>query len=332
MSSDDDPDLVPNFSEDRPLDSLMPEMQDRGDEQLHEDAPREVGAIHPRVLEVELEEGKEWSLACWSDPGPARMREQFGNLVEATLIKEMSRLPEWERDEDREFTGMRLLTFDSLAADSRGVVEGLGFAEADYDPDQYSERMSAWRQEASAADLEMPARPISVWHLPVAHPDARSSELARIASRMLGEIGSEVWGETPGGLSRHAARELEETLGVDVGLDLSGLEAFEQHFVVDETETIRWIEPIFYQAICDFIGVLLHGKYGLQVQWGVCEPDPRGIVPPPTFRQPGAGRGETIPVGRYVLEWCLMPVRDGEKPPTLAARVDALANRLGDRG
>lgn len=322
--------LVPNVSEDRPLDSLMPEMGGgAGDEQaFHEDAPEEVGAIHPRVLEVGLEEGLEWTLACWSDPGETGMRTQFGKLIRATLLKEMSRLPEWERDEDREFVGMRLLSFDSLVRETRAVVRELGFSDVDYDPDQYSERMAAWRQEAGSAGLEVPARPVSVWHLPVAHPDTHADELARIESRMLVEIGAETWGQTPGAMSRHAARALEEAFDCDIGLGPEGLTTMASYLTTDAPGAIRWMPPVGFQAICDFVGVVLHGQYGIRVQWGVCEPDPRGVVPPPMFRQPGTGGEGTIPIGRHLLEWCVMPVTDPAGEPDLGQRVEALAASL----
>ncbi len=332
MSNDDERDLVPNLSEDRPLDSLMPEMRGRDDgdaaDDLHADAPDEVGAIHPRVLEVGLEEGYEWSLACWSDPGASQMRARFGNLVEATLLRKMSRLPVWERDESRRFVAMRLLSFDSLAADSREVLGELGFEEEVYESDRYEERVAAWRQEARGAEIDVPARPVSVWQLPVERSASNAARLEAIASRTLETMGEQVWGETPGALSRVAAREIEEAFGREIELGPEGLERLEACLTVDATDAIRWLEPILAQAICDFVGVVLHGTYSIQVQWGVCEPDPRGVVPAPMFRRPGTGRGETVPIGRRILEWCVMPVSEGEEAPALAERVEKLAARL----
>ena len=63
--------LTPQLDEDRPLDAFLPEMTERG-------APKRVGssealeksALHPRVLEVELEESMEWA---WP-PGRTRGR------------------------------------------------------------------------------------------------------------------------------------------------------------------------------------------------------------------------------------------------------------------
>ena len=324
-------DLVPNVSEDRPLDSLMPEIQgggSGGDEAFHADAPTDVGAIHPRVLEVGLEEGTEWTLACWNDPGEAGMRTQFGQLVRATLLKEMSRLPEWEREEERAFVGMRLLSFDSLVREGRVVLEELGFAEEPYDPDQFSERMAAWRQEARAAEMEVPARPVSNWHLPVVDPASERPGLAGVEARMLDKLGSEAWGQTPGAMSRHAARELEAEFDIEIALGSEGLRTMASYLTTDAKSAIRWTAPVFFQAICDFVGVVLHGKYGIRVQWGVCEPDPRGVVPPPMFRQPGSGTDGTIPIGAHVLDWCVMPVAEGGDVPDLADRLEALAKSL----
>ena len=337
MSEDDDngvspdaEDLVPNLSEDRPLDTLMPEMGGSSGADLHEDAPTEVRAVHPRVLEVGLEEGTEWTLACWEDPGPQGMHEQFVPLLEATLLREMSRLPEWERSEERRFTGMRVLSFDSLVRKSRDVLEKLGFSEQPWDPDKYSERMSAWRQEAQAGGIDVPARPISLWHLPVAHAEGRADELTGIEERVLEKLGDEVWGATPGAMSRHVAEQLEEVFGVEVSLGAPGLEVMQEYLTVEQAGAVRWMEPVFFQAICDFIGVCLHGEYGLRVQWGMCEPDPRGIVPPPMFRDPQGGENSTIPVGQYVLNWCVLPLGDRE-PPRLAEKVEQLADMIESR-
>jgi len=188
--------------------------------------------------------------------------------------------------------------------------------------------MAAWRQEAGSAGIEVPARPVSVWHLPVAHSDERADTLGRIESHMLAEIGSESWGQTPGAMSRHAARELEEAFDCDIGLGPEGLDTMASSLTAEAAGAIRWTAPVFFQAICDFVGVVLHGQYGIRVQWGVCEPDPRGVVPPPMFRQPGTGGEGTVPIGRHVLEWGVMPVVEPAERPGFGARVEALAASL----
>lgn len=342
MSQDNDEDdkgakggaeqLKPNLSEDRPLDSLMPEMRGGkkgGGEDPHAGAPGQVGAIHPRVLEVGLEEGREWTLACWEDCPPVEFGEQFGQLVEATLLREASRIPAWEADEQRKFTGMRVLTFDSIRQENRRILRQLGFVEGNYVADEYEERMDAWRREANAAGMQPPMRPVSVWHVPVAEFDAERAEaLDAIEATMLEKLGGEVWGETPGGMSKLLARQLAEHFDIDAGLDPESLAAMAGAVTPDALQAIRWMRPVFFQALCDFVGVLLHGKYGLQVQWGMCEPNDQGIVPPPMFRDPeGPGRG-AIPVGREVLRWCVLPVDDADQLPDLEDEVAALARTV----
>lgn len=319
--------LLPGLSEDRPLDGLMPEMNETPE---HEGAPDEIDAIHPRVLQVGLEEGREWTLACWWDPGPEALDEQLGTLVDATLLRALSRLPRWELEEHREYVGVRLFVFGELESGSRETIESLSFSEVAYRPDEQTERMNAWRNEAEAAEMPVPTRPESVWHLPLTHPDEYGGDLLAIESEMLEAIGEGVWGEAPGAMSRHLAEGIEERFDEEISLGLTGLEAMTGVVFPDGgKEGVRWTRPVFFQAICDFVGVVLHGKYGVEVQWGMCEPDERGNVPPPMFRY-GAGRkARRIPVGRIVQEACVLP---GGREASLVEVVDDLATSLASPG
>ena len=315
--------LVPNVSEDRPLDSLMPEMRGVEGDTL----PAGISAIHPTVLEVGLEEGREWTFACWRDPGPLEFRNQFQTLVEGTLLRELSRLPEWERnEEERYFTGLRLLAFDDLDSDSKEVLETLGFREEPYEADQYAERLQAWQKEAEEAGFESVHHPYSIWALPLARPSGgQGDQLEEIEHSMLERLDSQVWGETPGGMAKLLAQHLEDAFGLELGLGPGEADTFEEFLTADVSGRVRWMTPVLFQSLCDFLGVVAHGHYGIQVQWGMCEPDDRGIVPPPMFRwENNRGSLDTWEVGRDVLQQCLMPIDEG--PTSLA---DRLETRLG---
>jgi hypothetical protein len=337
--SDDEPDeaadgleaLTPDVSEERPLDALMPEMQKSGlsdGDDPHRDAPTEVDAIHPRVLEVELEGGHEWTLAFWEDPGPEDVRTTLHQLMRATVLKELSRPPRRERTDPRTFLGARTLAFESLREHTRSALRDLGWREESYDPEEYSERLKAWQNEARAAELDVPARPVSIWRLPARRSNPpRSESLDAIAEEMLDVVGDEYWGETPGGLSKLLARGLERRFGVDIEIDAEGLRAMEHQVVPDVPDAISLVRPILFQGLCDFVGVVLHGSFGVRVQWGLCKPDERGLVPPPMFRDPATQH--TLPIGRALLDWCVLPDGKSDRDRDIGSRIEELARTLG---
>jgi len=326
--------LTPDVSQERPLDSLVPEMQKSGlpdDEAPHDDAPTEVGAIHPRVLDVELEEGHEWTIAFWDDPGPDGVRQDLSQLVRATVLKELSRLPRELREESRSFSGARAFSFESLLEPTRSTLERAGWERREWDPEEYSERMNAWREEARAADLDVPARPISIWRLRAeSGPPPHGNSLESTVDRMLESLGDEVWGETPGGMSKLLARELEDRLGADIGPAPEGLETMTSIVFPDAPGAIRWVHPILFQALCDFVGVVLHASFGVRVQWGLCERDERGLVPPPMFRDPETQ--QTLPIGRALVDWCVSPTPEDEPGSDVAERIEELAESLSSDG
>lgn len=323
-------DLTPDVSEERPLDSLLPEMQKSGlsaDQAPHADAPTDVDAIHPRVLEVELEPGHEWTMALWDDPGDEGVQTELVQLLRATILRELSRPPRQQRNAAREFLGARILSFESLREPTRSALGSLGWEEQAFDSEEYSERMKAWRDEAQAADLASPGRPTSIWQLPVAHPDPpRHDRLDEIAETMLESLGDEIWGATPGGMSKLLAKGLEDRFGAEIGLGAGGIDTMVSHVVPEAPDELCWVRPVVFQALCDFVGVVLHGSYGVRVQWGLSEPDQRGLVPPPMFRDPNTQR--TIPIGRALVDWCVLPEPESTPSGRIAERVEELAESL----
>lgn len=321
--------LVPNLSHERPLDSLLPEMNSASSEAVHDNAPSEVGAVHPRVLEVGLDDGREWTMAIWEATDAERLVDELQQLTRATLLRRLSRPSEGPGEPELDFLGLRLFSFDSLRRQTREQLEHRGFSEVSYDPDEFTERMKAWRGEARSSGVDVPARPISIWLLPVEHhDDERREDLEAIEAYMAETLGEERWGQTPGGISKLFARRLEDRYGVEVGLGRSGLDTMEEFAFPEADGAVRWSYPLFFQAVCDYIGVVLHASYGIEVQWGICEPGPRGEIPPPIFRHPASGR--TIPVGRALLDWCVLPADSAGG--NLADHVDQLAESLQGDG
>jgi hypothetical protein len=333
-SDNDKPDLdrmLPNVSEDRPLDGLMPEMSDQGSVSGGgKDAPTKLEPIHPRVLEVTLEEGREWTLACWQDPGPLDLGDQLGRLVRATLLRSFSRPPGELAEDSTSYTGMRLLAFDELGPDSRQRLQEFGFQQDTYRPDHYQERVKAWIQEADAAGHRA-GQPDSIWHLPLIEPSEPGLEdLRAVATAAARHMEGQVWGETPGAASRHVARELEERFDADLTLGLDSLDVFEELLFAEQGDGFRWTAPMLFQGLCDFVGVVLHGRYDVRVQWGLCEAGPSGIIPPPTFRLPRGEHHQTIPIAQRLTDWLVLPADEDGGRPTLSERIDQLARLVSD--
>jgi hypothetical protein len=324
-------DMLPNMSEDRPLDALVPEMsQDQSDVGAGEDAPSELEPIHPRVLEVTLEEGQEWTMACWQDPGPLDLGDQLGRLLRATLLRTFSRPPTELAEDSASYTGIRLLAFDSLGPDSQQRLEELGFVKDQYRPDHYQERIKAWIQEADAAGHRA-GQPESIWHLPLREPtDPGLDSLEEVATAAARHMDGQVWGETPGAASRHVARELEGRFDTDLSLGLDSLDTFEQLLFSPEGSGLRWTPPMLFQGLCDFVGVVLHGRYNVRVQWGLCEAGASGIIPPPTFRLPRGDHHQTIPIAQRLTDWIVLPIDEGDARPPLSERIDQLARLVSD--
>lgn len=307
--SGDIDDLMPSVSDDRPLDSLMPEMRTLGG--AGEGAPSQVPSVHPRVLEVGLESGSEWTLAIWGDD-EAETADRVETLLRATLLMELSK-PPTEELLARRFEAVRLLVFAELSEGTKEKFRQIGFDEVDFVPDQYEERMAAWRKEAAQADIQLPGAPASVWRLGIAHrneADEDGAFIATTARTMTERLAEQPWGSSPGSVSRLLARRLEKQYDLDIGLDPKDFNAIAEKVVPQVDGDIRWVSPVIFQALCDYVGVLAHGAFDLEVQWGLCEKTDDGIVPPPTFRHVRNGEVEMIPVGRALLEWIIMPTPD----------------------
>ena len=284
-------------------------------------------AIHPRVLEVELEHHREWALACWSDEEPQVLAEQLSRLVEVTFLAEYSQRPSIALGE-RNFEAVQLLCFDELGEDSRQAIAELGFEPVDYVSDQYVERMSAWREEAEAEGMEPPSSPAEVYKAEIRRPDSSIFDtLQKIQGQMIDQLEGEVFGETPGGPSKLMATYFRQYFNTTVTPDRKGLQSFELFLVQDAPHRLRWVPPVLFQGLCDFVGVLLQAEHNLNVQWALSTPDEVGFAPPPVFRVPSPKGGfEHIAIGEHITNWCVMP--KDQDAPSLAERIDSLVEDI----
>lgn len=143
---------------------------------------------------------------------------------------------------------------------------------------------------------------------------------------MLDQLGGEVWGETPGGPSKLLATYVRQHFNTTVTPSRDGLHAFELFLVQDKPDELRWMPPLIFQALCDFVGVVLQAEYGLSAQWALCTPDDDGFAPPPVLRVATATGYEQIAIGERIVKWCVMA--RGGHAPTLAEQVDELVDGL----
>ena len=301
--------LAPRLDEERPLDSMLPEMIERGQRRRvgSEDA-LEKTALHPRVLEVELEEHMEWALAAWEDPGQLELLTDVRRLLEGTLLSEMSQPASREDLLDRNFQAVELLVFDELFGETRFGLEQMGFETAEYQSDRYTERMEAWSEEAREVGHDVGTKPESVWRGEFSRPDSTiDGKLGRIHRDIRRSLRGQVWGEQPGAPSKALAEQFRQHFNTTVTPTPEGLDSFELFLVQEAGDYVRWVRPLLFQGLCDFVGVVLQVHYGFQVDWAVCEAREHGFVPPPLFRLRQGGETHTFAVGLHVVRWAMMP-------------------------
>ena len=317
------------ISEDRPLDSIFPELAQASS------APRRAGGapaqadegdgqgrppvIDPRVLEVELEQSQEWSMACWHVPEQAQeLAAPLGRLLEATLLQELSRPPGWGGVEQRRIDGVVLFVFDELGEPACEALTALGFAPLEWEPERYANRLQTWQHEARLEGWPAPTRPDSLWRAPLVRPSgALGRRLRRVHEEMAELLGAKVWGQAPGQPSHAMARQLSGQVQVEITPDREGLHALDMLLVERTAGVIRWLEPMIFQGLCDFVGVVAMAARARQVSWGACEANGHGGHYPPVFRLTGGGGASEVPIGLLLLRAAIMPIQDAEQAPLL---------------
>lgn len=294
--------------EDRPLDALLPELSGTTASSSATDGAGP--AFHPGVLVVETDDGYEWAFACWRDPGGAKeLAAELDRYLEAVLLAKMSE-PSDVTAADKDFTGVRLFLYDEVDGSSDTLAE-LGFTEVPSAPDQFTERLRSFADEARQSGWTVGSTPSSIWYAPIVRPEAELSRHAEeIDARMRQELGDLSWGEDPGVYSKALAEQIQARFNVGITPTLDGLEKMDLFLVEHAERSIRWIPPMVFQGLCDFVAVVAHASGSTQVQWAVSETT-NGWTSPPAIRVRGAGGTADIPIGRRLLQWAVMPQSKG---------------------
>lgn len=308
------------MSSERPLDALLPGLAPPSVEAM----PRT--PVHPRVLESRVGEAREWGLILWDDPGgPRKLHTAVQGLVEATLLAELSKPPRVRAEERaRRFEALRLFVFAETSWSIEPAIRAFGFREVPFDEEAYAERMQAVSAEARAQGRAQPAAPVSVWEARIARRGgALGEQLESIEASMASRMGDDVWGQTPGGPSRLFASLAEASFGEQIRPNLTGLEAMEMLLVSRDTDVIRWIPPLLFQALCDFVPIVAQVHYETRISWAVCEELEGGYAQPPLIRvEPLDEAAIHVPLGPHLLRWCMMPIHEGEQVDGLRAWVE----------
>lgn len=294
-----------------PLDELLVGLRDKKQ-------PLPYSPLHPRVVSMGHEDGSRSLVACfWESPeSAASLHAQLKPLLEAALLAELSLTGEQMQQVTGPLRSVQLLMYQEGDATFAQALAPFGLKPVAVD-DAVGRRAAAlMRGEALLLDRPVPDSPLArfeVQCVPTEHP------LANEVGSVLRRQTEGAWGAAPGLLARRAADALASADFAGVEPTAAGIERLESLLVHTKTDVIRWIEPVWFQSLCDLIAVAAHTAWGMQVQWGVCEPEQdTGLCPPPVIRveRPGETAGH-VPLGQHVLGWCIMPRRPDETIPPL---------------
>lgn len=316
--------------EDRPLDALFPELGEPAEAFPIADARvfgSEQPVVHPRVLDVALEQGRAWAAALWQTPEDAdALEREVRAVLGATILHELSQPPDRMDWAERVFLGAHLFAYAPLDEAQRARLLAMGFVETPPDPEAYRERLKAWRAEAARGGWSLPRAPHSLWWLPLRRPeDPMSDKLRDIEAQLLLRLRGEVWGYTPGRPSRALATLVEHHFNVVMRPGAEGLHHLDVLLVDREPGRPRWLSPMIFQGIADFVGVVLMAERHTQVQWAVCDADGHGLIQPPLLRVHTKKGPVDLSIGQELLDLLVMPYHEHRAPPLLR---DWLASRF----
>lgn len=305
-----------------PLDELFPGLR-RKTEKL------EALPVHPRVLRLLRPDGARTValLSFGAAHGARALHAALKPMLEAALLNELCAAPAELADGYGPLGELALLLYVPQPFDAAPALAPFALESFARTPGEHATLLALARREAQALTEPMPDEPCALYRaraLRSAHPLA-----APLHDALRAQGPRSAWGREPGRLARAAADWLAAHGVPDVAPTRAGIERLESIAVAQDAGVIRWMEPLLFQALCDLVAVMAASQPGLEVAWGVCEPDPdSGLPPPPVLRvqreppaSPGRGAEETfhVPLAEHVLRWCVMPVRPGESVPTLGA-------------
>lgn len=303
------------MNEDRPLDALFPELT--GYIPPAETPSAKGPALWGKMLEVELQDVRQWAMVSWSTPEDSEeFTRTLKRLTKRALVQHWSTPPGYGGSEGQTFEGIMLFCFEPLDAQTQTQMPALGFERmTHYDPDHYRERLSVLGEQAHEHGWAMPVRPAQVWWAGFHKPDdAIWSSLLKVQTLMADALGTRVWGQEPGGPSMRMAQGLEQFMGLSVKPTLESLHQLDMVLVERVEGTLRWWPSMVYQGLCDYIGIVATAALNRRVQWGVSEPDGYGGYFEPSLRVSTPKGPKDIEIGLDLYDLIAAPHTQGEHP------------------
>ena len=276
-----------------------------------------VDPVHSHVLDVDDPEGRAFVFVCWRDPGGLHsLHRVLARHVESLLLGDLSQPASHIPADRSEPRFLRLLTFEPLPGDVFSAVRAFGMKPANARMPGFRRAIAHARHEAQVVKHSAPDEPTSVWEADVLLPSGPNGVLVRDAETSLRKsTGEERWGDEPGAPTRRLSRVLEQHGHPALAPTMESLHALERLVVQTTPGPVRWIPPLVFQAVCDFLAVVARTVFDAPVAWAASEADEEHNAHTPPLVRIGATH---IPLGLHVLRWCIMPLQTGEVVPPLA--------------
>lgn len=294
-----------------PLDELVPGLRRKADK-------LPALPVHPRIVRPRRPDGTS-NLVMLSFRPAQNVRALHAALkpmVEAALLSELCRAPSEVTEDYALLSELTFLMFEEQGFDPLPALSPFGFERVDLNARDAAQVLGLARREAQLLADTVRDEPVARYRARVEvspHPLARRLHDALIEHGPKGH-----WGREPGRAARTIADWLAHQDVPGIAPTRQGIELLESIVVQQTPGVVRLLEPLVFQGMCDLIAVLAASRGHLNVEWGVCEPDPETqLCPPPVLRVTRDEETFHVPLGEHVLRWCVMPISFGEKIPTL---------------
>lgn len=294
--------------------------------------------VHPAVLQVAGQQARRWCAAIWStSPGEQQLVEGIRSLVESTLLAHWIQPPAQYEPSGSVVNSFDAVFYESVDHPLAKRLEACGWKPvslAGMATEEY-EQFAIFEQEAQRHEVEISKRPSALWRLEIVDERRDEIDWDELSKQVAAGIGDEVWGQTPGWLSRAYCQKLERRSEHSISPSRRGLRSLVGAWFDDgdRVQGIRWVDGIGIQALCDFVGVVLQSTTSLEVQWGVCAVDDEsGQAPAPLLRaRRPRGLWQSLAVGRDVGRRLCFPWSDGARSVDPRDAMDRLVDEYVER-
>lgn len=273
----------------------------------------QIDAVHPAVLQVSGEQTRRWCAAIWSvNPGEQLLIGEIRGLIQSTLVAHWMQPPLQYEPDTPAVNSFDLVFYEPVddALGNRLDADGWSPVPIEQMVIEEYEQFEVFEQQAHKAGRQIPTRPAGLWRSEVVGAEEPGDfAWGQLGSEVAEMLDDQVWGDTPGWFSRAYCDRLERRVQLGIGPNVDGLATLASAVIPDDEHRFRWIDGMAYQALCDFVGVVVDATSELEVQWGTCPVDEKsGMAPAPLMRMRQAGgRWQRVSVGTDVLDRAVLP-------------------------